>query len=252
MLFVSETTFARQVLRAAGPTLVCFATGACPARRALAPALERLAAAHRGRLRVATLLIDRAPLIAEQFGVAASPTLLAFEHGERLAQAVGFLPEGLLQLLADELLQGAVAGDQLWSPVEERFEDAVLLPLVAGWGCVARRQVACALGEGAGRRGRVDLLVYERPEGEPLTLIESKRQIAGEPELQQAARQALAYAQSLGLPSFVVAAPRGLWIYRRDGARAALAGQFSAVQLAAEPGRPFESLLRLRRGDIRR
>jgi thioredoxin 1 len=246
MLTVTESTFGRQVLRAELPALVCFGTRPCPGRRALAPALARSAAALRGRLLVASVLLDRAPLLAEQLGVVASPTLMVFQHGERQGQVIGFIPEGLLQLLADEAAAGAVAGDRFWSPVEERFEDLVLIPLLQRWGFTFERQAPCALAGGLkGRRGRIDLLVYDGPAGRPLTLIESKRQIRGEQELREAASQANAYAQSLGLASFVVAAPRGLWIYRRDGARSACVARLSSLELQQAPERPRRLLLQL-------
>lgn len=233
MIQVTEATFARRVLRAEGPVLVCFGARACPGLRAMRPALARVGAAHAGRLQIATVLLDRAPLLAEQYGVHVSPTLMVFAGGERQGQAVGFLPEGLLELLADEAARGLVAGDRFWSPVEERLEDAVLIPLLASQGLGVRRQVACAL-PGA-QRGRVDLLVDDGPGGPPLTLVESKRQIRGDDELQRAALQAAAYARALGLGSFVVAAPRGLWLYRCDGAGFRCLRHLSSLELAAAP-----------------
>jgi len=246
MIFATETTFARQVLRAALPALVCFGARACPGRQAMAPALERAAAARAGELLVATVLVDRAPLLAEQVGVVASPTLMVFHHGERQGQVVGFLAEGLVGLLADDILAGAVAGDCFWSPVEERFEDAVLLPMLQCWGFAVQRQAPCAIaGKGGPQRGRIDLLVSDGEDG-PLTLVESKRQIRGDQELRQAAAQAAGYARSLGLPSFVVAAPRGLWIYRRDGERAACVRHISSLELHQAPDQPRQLLLQLR------
>jgi thioredoxin 1 len=195
--------------------LVCFGARACPGRRALLPALERVTTACAGRLLIATVLLDDAPLLAEQYSIVASPTLMVFQHGERQGQVIGFIADGLVDLLVDDILQGAITGDILWSPVEARFEDAVLLPLIQGWGFTVQRQVACTLVIGQKpQRGRIDLLVYGDAQGLPLTLIESKRQIWGDYELRQATRQAAAYAQALALPTFVVAAPRGLWRYQ--------------------------------------
>lgn len=251
MLTVTETTFARNVLRAELPALVCFGAQACPARRALLPALERVAAAFAGRLLVASVVLDRAPLLAEQYGVVASPTLMVFQHGDRQGQVVGFLPEGLLRLLAGEVAVGAVAGDTYWSPVEERFEDTVVIPMLEGWGFAYERQVACALaGPGRPQRGRIDLLVRAGPgaAGGAITLVESKRHIGGDQDLQRAAAQALGYARGLALPSFVVAAPRGLWIYRRDGDRAARVAHLTSLDLHREPERPRQILLRLLAG----
>lgn len=134
------------------------------------------------------MLVDRAPLLAEQGGVVASPTLMVFQHGDRQAQVVGFIPAGLLDLFADEIVRGAVTGDIRWSPVEERLEDTGLIPLLQRWGFTFQRQeVPCALtGRPNQQRGRIDLLVYDRSQEQPLTRIESKRQIRGDQELHQA------------------------------------------------------------------
>lgn len=244
MLRVTESSFARCILRAEQPALVCFGTRACPGCRALRPALEQVSTRYPGSLLVATLFVDRAPLLAEQYGVVASPTLMAFAHGERQGQVIGFIPAGLLHLLADEIVQGVLTGDRFWSPVEERFEDAVLLPLLQGWGLSVQRQVACPLpGQNAAQRGRIDLLVFAADQSHPLTLIESKRQIRSNADLQQAARQAAAYARSLGLASFVVAAPRGLWMYRSAEAGFRCVQHISSLELHQTPARPLQFLL---------
>lgn len=248
MRLVTETTFARQVLRANCSVLVCFGTRACPGTKALRAALAHVSAAYQGRLQVATVLVDRAPLLAEQYAVVASPTLMVFAYGERQGQVVGFIPEGLLTLLADEVAQGLVTGDRFWSPVEERFEDAVLLPQLQRWGFAVQRQVACVLpGKTTSQRGRIDLLVYDQPGGRPLTLIESKRWIRGEADLQQAALQAVAYARSLALSSFVVAAPRGLWFYRCDDKSFRCLRHVSSLELHQTPEQVHQFLLQAAR-----
>lgn len=246
---VTEATFRRQVLQADLPVLVCFGARACPGRRALVPALARTAAAFQGRLLIADILIDRSPLLAEQYGVAASPTLMAFQHGDRQGQAIGYLPEGLLALFADAAARGELTDATAWSPVEERFEDTVLLPLISQWGFTAQRQVPCLIAGGRPQqRGRIDLLVAAGPHGRPITLIESKRQIRGAADLEQAAAQASAYAQSLALPSFVVAAPRGMWVYHTRAARAACVRHFTSLDLHQAPEQPRLVLLQLQAG----
>lgn len=236
MITVTEATFGRRVLRAELPTLVCFATRACPGGRAMRPALTHLATTYQGCLAVATLRLDAAPLLAEVYGLDASPSLVVFAGGDRQGQAVGFLPPGLLDLLAQDVVAGTLRDGQLWSPVEERFEDAVLIPLLTGWGFGVERQVTCALpGRNRAERGRVDLLVRTHTGGPALALIESKRQIRGEDELSLAAQQAAAYARSLALPTFVVAAPRGVWVYRLKGERARLLRRLTSLELHQRP-----------------
>lgn len=252
MMLITEATFARRVLRAALPALVCFGVRACPGRLALRPALERVSATYEGRLQVAMALVDDAPLLAEQFGLVASPTLMVFESGDRQGQVIGFIPSGLVALLASDVARGAVAGDILWSPIEERFEEAALIPLLESWGLCVERQVTCALpGGDRARRGRIDLLVYDDPAAPPLTLVESKRQIRGDDELQAAARQAAAYAHSLALASFVVAAPRGLWVYSAEDGRLRCARHFTSLELHQEPERLRRLILGLRQASPR-
>ncbi len=50
----------------------------------------------------------------------------------------------------------------------------------------------------------------------PVTLFEDKLRIINDKDLQPAVDQAKSYALQLGLPSFVVAAPEGLWLYSLD------------------------------------
>lgn len=250
MLRVTEATFGRQVLRATLPVLVCFGTRTCPARRALAPALERIAFTYAGQLLVATALVDDAILLAEQYGVVASPTLMIFQGGDRQGQMIGFIADGLVDLLAEDVVQGVVTGDSLWSPIEERFEDVVLIPLLHRWGFTFQRQVACLLSSRQkSQRGRIDLLVYAQPQDQPLTLIESKRLVRGDQDLRQAVVQAAAYARALALPSFVIAAPRGLWIYRNDSERSVCVQHVTSLELHQVPDRTQRLLLQLRSGN---
>ncbi|NJM08422.1 DUF1501 domain-containing protein, partial [Candidatus Gracilibacteria bacterium] len=159
--FLSEANFGPQVLRAGLPVLVLFGLRNCPARRAMQALLAESVARHTDLLSFKVALVDHAPLLAEQYGVTASPTLIVFQHGEPQGRTVGFLPAGLLQLLVKETLDGELSDDRYWSPIEEVLEDVVLIPLLHSWGFSVRRQVSCSL-NGARQRGRVDLLVSEQ------------------------------------------------------------------------------------------
>lgn len=240
----TEATFTRQVLRAPLPVIVCFGAQRCPGRRAMLPALERIAARHSGTVRVVLVSSDHAPLLVEQYGIHASPSVLVFQDGERQSQVIGFLADGLIDLLAADVAQGLVAGDGFWSPVEARLEDVVLMPLFAQWGWTVQRQAACALG--ANQRGRIDLLVFERTDAPPITLVESKRAIRSTYELQRAVAQAQAYAHSLGLASLLIAAPQGVWVYRCNGAHATCVRELSSLALHHAPESLRQEILRVR------
>lgn len=96
---------------------------------------------------------------------------------------------------------------------EADFEEVVIEPLLKRWGFRFARQYPCRFQVGSSTHNtRVDFLVQD--EKGPLTLFEDKLQIINEThELQPARDQGKSYALMLGLSSFVVASPEGLWIY---------------------------------------
>jgi thiol-disulfide isomerase/thioredoxin len=237
---VSEATFRRQVLQARLPVLVAFVAAGCAASRALRPMLRDVAARYAGRLRVASVSAERAADLAELYGVAATPTLLVVQHGAVVTRAVGFLPAPLLHLLAEQAADEALPPDPFWSPLESTFEDLVLLPLLGRWGLTHARQFTSA----ALARGRVDVLAYDGDA--PLTLFESKRSLLSEVAVREAAAQAHRYAVALSLPSFVVAAPPGLWVYARRAEKALPVRRITALELAQEPDEALALLRQLR------
>jgi hypothetical protein len=244
ILRATEATFTRQVVRAPLPVIVCFGAQRCPGHRAMLPALERIATRYTGTVRVVQVSSDHAPLLIEQYGIHASPSVLVFQDGERQSQVIGFLADGLVDLLAADVAQGLVSGDGFWSPVEARLEDVMLIPLFAQWGWTVQRQAACALGDK--QRGRIDLLVFDNADAPPITLVESKRAIRSAYELQQAVAQAQAYARSFELPSFLIAAPQGIWVYRCDGAQAVCVRQLNSLELHHSPEQLHQLLLSLK------
>jgi hypothetical protein len=95
---------------------------------------------------------------------------------------------------------------------EAKFEEKVIAPLLERWGFKYQTQYPCHFRFGSqDHHGRVDFFVSD--ERGPLTLFEDKLRIHNEDHLQPAIAQAKSYALMLGLPSFVVAAPEGLWLY---------------------------------------
>jgi len=236
LVTAGEATFARRVRAATVPVVVAFRAPHCDACRALLGSVARLAEQYAGRLVVLSVDVDRAPLVAEQYGVAAVPTLLVLQDGDPLTWMVGYAPEPLLRLLFDQVVAGDLIPGMLWSPTEQVFEDYVIVPLLDAWGWAYQRQVGCRIRTSMSTsHGRVDILVYADGTTEPLTLFEAKRQIASNAALQQAMTQARGYAQALGLASFVVAAPAGLWIYRLHSEKEVLMQAFSSLDVATRP-----------------
>lgn len=100
---VSDATLADELRRAgSAPLLVdCWAPW-CPPCRAIAPAIDQLAAESNGRYVVAKLNVDDNPRTAQQFHVDGIPALLIFKDGRLVDKLVGLQPK---QAIAARLAQ---------------------------------------------------------------------------------------------------------------------------------------------------
>jgi thioredoxin len=237
---VTESTFGRQVLHAPMPVIALFGSRTCPASRALRPLLHELASAYAGWIRFASITAENATLLAGQFGLQMTPTLIVVQDGEIITRVVGFVSPALLRLLCEQIAGAALRPEPFWCPIEATFEELVVVPLLESWGLTYVRQAACP----APARGRIDFLVYDDPAA-PLTLFENKRQVASPQALAQAATQAHAYARALSLPSCVVAAPAGLWIYSSTTTMPVAVRRITSLELQERPDEVLAILRRL-------
>ena len=236
LIAVTEANFSQHVLAASTMVIVFFAKRSCPGSRTMAPMLAKLDVVYAEQLRITEINVDTAPHLVEWYSSWAPQTLLIFQHGEVITRVVGFLSEGLLRVLLDQGVRGELLENTLWSPVEEVFEDTVLIPLLQQSGLHFQRQALCVLSRCKIQSlGRFDLLLSDYALEQPISLIESKRQISSEYQLQQAVQQASAYAQALCLRSFVVAAPSGMWIFQRDSTKAHCVREISSLELHHNP-----------------
>src|SRR5262249_11067638 len=71
----------------------------CPPCRALAPAIQALAA-ERPDLRVGKVDVDQHPELADRYGVTSIPTVLVFRGGQVAGQSIGLIPLARLRELA--------------------------------------------------------------------------------------------------------------------------------------------------------
>ena len=108
LLAVDESNFGRRVLHAPLPVLALFGAPTCPASRALRPLLGELAAAYAGQIRFANINAERAGLLASQFGLHMTPTLIVALGGEIVTRAVGFVPPELLRHLCAQIAADAL------------------------------------------------------------------------------------------------------------------------------------------------
>ena len=86
---------------AAAPlAMVDFWADWCGPCKMLSPVIESLADQYEGKVLVGKVNVDEQPDLAAQFGVMSIPTLLVFEQGKLVRQAVGARPKaGVLELL---------------------------------------------------------------------------------------------------------------------------------------------------------
>ena len=88
----SDTTFDQEVLKSADkPVLVDFFAEWCGPCKAMAPALDQVAAEMKGKLKVVKLDVDQNPAVTAKYGIRAMPTLMMFKGGQVAAQHVGAL-----------------------------------------------------------------------------------------------------------------------------------------------------------------
>jgi thiol-disulfide isomerase/thioredoxin len=243
LLRVTESNFGRSVINSPLPVVALFGSRTCEASQALRPLLHELASLYAGKIRFATIGAEQAELLASQFGLHMTPTLIVALGGEIATRVVGFVSPQLLRLLCEQVADGGLPPDFFWSPVEATFEDLVVAPLLDAWGFTYVRQAASP----APARGRIDFLVYDQPGAPPLTLFENKRQILSPQALEQAAAQAHRYARALELPSCVVAAPAGLWIYSSTERLPVLVRRVTSLELQQQPDCVPQLLRQLRR-----
>jgi thioredoxin 1 len=94
---VSDASFETDVLKAAEPVVVDFWAEWCGPCRMIAPALEEIAGAMDGKVKIVKLNVDENPNTAAKYGIMSIPTLMMFKNGEIASRQVGAAPKQKLQ-----------------------------------------------------------------------------------------------------------------------------------------------------------
>jgi thioredoxin 1 len=94
---VSDATFEAEVLKSAEPVVVDFWAEWCGPCRMIAPALEEIASAMNGKVKIVKLNVDENPEVAGKYGIMSIPTLMLFKNGELASRQVGAAPKQKLE-----------------------------------------------------------------------------------------------------------------------------------------------------------
>lgn len=99
VITITKESFAQEVLQSEKPVLLDFWASWCGPCRMLSPIVDEVAE-ERGDVKVGKVNVDEQPELAGEFGVMSIPTLLVFEQGKLVRQAVGARPKAsVLDLL---------------------------------------------------------------------------------------------------------------------------------------------------------
>ena len=97
VLEVSDATFDQEVLKSEQPVLVDFWAVWCGPCKAIAPAVDALAAKYAGQLKVAKVNVDQNGATPSRYGIRGIPALLFFKGGKVADQIVGYVPQDVIE-----------------------------------------------------------------------------------------------------------------------------------------------------------
>ncbi|MCX5210739.1 tetratricopeptide repeat protein [Kitasatospora sp. NBC_00240] len=106
---VTEDTFEAEVVQLSGevPVVIDFRSGRSALSAQLTPVLESLAEEYAGRIVLARIDVDASPVIAQQFGLQAVPTVMAVVAGQLVPLFQGAESESNIRQVLDQLIMVA-------------------------------------------------------------------------------------------------------------------------------------------------
>ncbi len=125
---VTDETFYAEVLQRSHevPVVVDFWADWCGPCKALAPVLEREAAARDGEVVLAKLDVDANPQVASHYGISSIPAVKAFKDGKVVSEFVGVRSAPGVAAFLDEL-GGPSAGERLIEELRQSGDEPEVL-----------------------------------------------------------------------------------------------------------------------------
>ena len=101
---ITDTNFESEVIKSNVPVLIDFWAAWCGPCRALAPTVDAVAEAYKGRVKVGKLDVDAYGATSSRFNIRGIPTLLLFKDGQVKEQIVGLVDKSKITQVLDKHL----------------------------------------------------------------------------------------------------------------------------------------------------
>jgi putative thioredoxin len=94
------------------PVLVDFWAEWCGPCKQLAPVLEKVVRAAKGKVKLVKMDIDKHPSIPQQLGIQSIPAVFAFVNGQPIDGFLGALPEGQVSAFVERVTKDRIGGEE--------------------------------------------------------------------------------------------------------------------------------------------